>query len=436
MMFKEITRLMVGLVLLLSCFSLHAQPQPTTSPGGSGAPEPKKARLQGQLINTETNAPLEFATVSLYALPDSALIDGSLTDIDGKFELSAEPGNYYLIAQFVGFENQVVPDITVERGQRKVDLGIIGVSESAVDLAEIEVTAERSQMTFKLDRRVFNVGKDLTNAGATAADILDNVPSITVDVEGNVSLRGSQNVRILINGKPSGLVGVGDIEALRRMQGDIIERIEVITNPSARYEAEGEAGIINIILKKDQKKGVNGSIGLNTGFPHNHGASYNLNYRQSNLNLFSNFGVSYRAAPGGGFTTQRFFDDNGDFELGRNIDRDSERGGWGANIQVGADWLIDDFSTLTGSMLYKAGKDDNNTIIQYRDFDEFNNTLGSSVRTDNEIEDEHNIEGVITYRREFEEKDRELVIDFRYILDDETERSDFFSKQVIYWKIR
>ncbi|MCB0781401.1 MAG: TonB-dependent receptor plug domain-containing protein, partial [Flavobacteriales bacterium] len=126
--------------------------------------------------------------------------------------------------------------------------------------------------------------------------VLDNVPSVSVDVEGNVSLRGSQNVRILIDGKPSGLVGISSTDALRMLQGDLIDKVEVITNPSARYDAEGEVGIINIVLKKQQRNGLNGSFEVTTGYPDNHGVSFSLNHRSRHVNLFSSYGFAYRRA--------------------------------------------------------------------------------------------------------------------------------------------
>ncbi|MEN0006078.1 MAG: outer membrane beta-barrel family protein [Bacteroidota bacterium] len=423
MMFTKITHALLGLCLLCLCVSLQAQPQRSKS-----APKSERILMVGQLQSSTTATPLSFATISVFTQKDSTLVEGALTDDAGKFSMQVPPGEYYAVVQFIGFSDKTIPDVIVKKGQKRLDLGTIALSEEAVAMDEIEVTAERSQMTLKLDRKVFNVGKDLTNAGATAADILDNVPSITVDVEGNVSLRGSQNVRILINGKPSGLVGVGDVEALRRMQGDIIDRVELITNPSARYEAEGEAGIINIILKKNQKGGLNGSISVNTGYPHNHGASYSLNYRKNDFNLFSNFGMQYRWAPGGGFTNQTFLDDNGAFELARRIDRDQDRGRLGGNIQLGVDWLLDDFNTITASTLYRASRGDNLTDITYTDLDELGNILSIDTRDNDEIEDEQNIEAALTYRRTFEEKDREFSFDFRYILDDETETADYLEQ--------
>lgn len=385
--------------------------------------------LKGRVIDGSDGSPLEFATVSLFGLPDSGLVGGGMTGPDGRFsvEVSAQ-GAYFAEIQFIGYVKEMIPEFEVTSKKGALDLGDLMLKSDALALEEVEVRAERSQMTMKLDKRVFNVGKDLTNAGANAAEILNNVPSITVDVEGNISLRGSQNVRILVNGKPSGLIGMGDVEALRRMQGDIIDRIELITNPSARYEAEGEAGIINIILKKDQEKGFNGSIAANTGYPHNHGASYNLNYRQADLNWFSNFGINYRRAPGGGYTNQQFFDDLGQPGAARRIDRDTDRGGLGGNFQFGADWLMNDRNTLTSSLLLRVGQDDNISELLYTDYDPLGMPLGSRIRTDNELEDEFSIESALTYRKTYEEEGREWVVDVRYNDDRDTERSDFFEQ--------
>jgi outer membrane receptor protein involved in Fe transport len=292
-------------------------------------------------------------------------------------------------------------------------------------LQEVEVVAERSQMTLKLDRRVFNVGKDLTGGGNSAADILDRVPSVSVDAEGNVSLRGSESVRILVNGKPSGLLSAGETEALLRMQGDIIASVEVITNPSARYEAEGEAGIINIILKKNQERGVNGSFAARVGYPANYGGSYSLNYRREDLNFFSNFGMDYRRFPGGGGATQQFFADDGTLTEFYRTTTDQLRGGLGGYLQLGADWNIDEYSVLTGSFLYRTGRDQNEATVTYQDFDQNNSLLATTIREVAEEEPEHNVEASLNFTRTYEQEGRKWSTVFKYILDDETELADY-----------
>ncbi len=384
-----------------------------------------KTTIKGTLINSSTGESLPFATVAVYSVADSSMVSNALTEADGSFSLTVGPGSYYAQARYIGFEEKTIQDIDVKGKRETIDLGEIMMKTDAVALQEVEVRAERSQMELKLDRRVFNVGKDLANAGNNAADILDRVPSVTVDPEGNVSLRGSQSVRILVNGKPSGLLSAGDAQALLRMQGDIIESVEVITNPSARYEAEGEAGIINIILKKNQEKGVNGSFGATVGQPDNFGASYNLNYRKSNFNFFSNFGINYRKTPGGGNSTQRFFDD-GNLTNFFTSEEDQLRGGTNLYFQGGADWTITDKDILTGSMIYRIGKENNNGTLIYSDFDENSNLISRTTREIEEDETDNDIEASLDYRKLFDKENQELTITAKYILNDDTEEADYF----------
>ena len=418
-MFPTSTRTLLLLFLLLSAAVLWAQP---TDPILQNPFE--KVSVTGTLLQESTGEPLAFATVVLYALADSSMAANTLTEVDGKFRLEVTPGSYYLVFSYVGFEEKTIADLQISGEFASVDLEEVYMRADAIALQEVEVRAERSQMELKLDRRVFNVGKDLANAGNSAADILDRVPSVSVDPEGNVSLRGSQSVRILVNGKPSGLLSAGDSEALLRMQGDIIESVEVITNPSARYEAEGEAGIINIILKKNQEKGVNGSFGATVGHPHNYGGSYNLNFRRQDLNFFSNFGVDYRKSPGGGEETQQFFE-NGQLTDFFTSETDQERGGIGGYLQGGLDWNLDDRSTLTGSILYRLGDDDNAATVTYRDFDANGNVLATTVRDTEEGEEDHNLEAAMLYKRTFDTPDREWTVSFNYNLNDDTEIADY-----------
>ncbi|HEX8530009.1 MAG TPA: TonB-dependent receptor, partial [Cytophagales bacterium] len=251
--------------------------------------------IRGTVVDPQQQ-PIPFATVALYRTADSALVTGAVSDNAGKFELSSKPGQYHLKLSMLSFRERTLPNVRVTDGD--VQVGVLRMEASTEVLDEVVVQGQRSSMELSLDKKVFNVGQDLANRGGTAVDILSNVPAVSVDVEGNVSLRGSGNVRILIDGKPSGLVGIRGGGGLQQLQGSAIERIEVITNPSARYEAEGMAGIINIVLKKERKEGFNGSFDLIAGHPDNFGAAANVNYRRKNLNFFVNYTASYRNTPG------------------------------------------------------------------------------------------------------------------------------------------
>ncbi len=240
--------------------------------------------VKGYLIDQKTLQPLEFATISLTNNDNPDQIQGVITDSSGFFNLQLSPGTYNFKAEFIGFipftiENLVITDTK--------DFGKIGLKISQNLLDEVELIADKTEVEIKLDKRIYNVGKDLTVRGGNVADVLGNVPSVSVDLEGNVSLRGNENVRILINGKPSGLVGISGPQGLQNLPAESIDKVEVITSPSARYGAEGTAGIINVILRKDNLNGLNGNFIFNAGIPERNSGSVNINYRTNRLNIFS-----------------------------------------------------------------------------------------------------------------------------------------------------
>ncbi len=387
------------------------------------------AQITGQIIDADTQRGLEYASVSIFSLRDSSLVTGGISDAQGKFTIETLPGRYYVSFQFISYRQSLIEDITITRAKNMLDLGVILLKPDVATLSEVVVTAEKDQMEMTLDKRVFNVGKDLSNAGRTAADILDNVPSVAVDQDGNVSLRGSENVRILIDGKPSGLIGISGTDGLRQLQGDIIENIEVVTNPSARYDAEGNAGIINIILKKKRDSGFNGSVTLDSGYPDNHGASVNFNYRLNKVNFFGNYGFRYRDVPGSADSFQRFFSGDGTTITDQEID--FERGGISNNFRVGTEWLINDNNTLTASYLYRVSDDLNDRETFYRDFDTRNELTAETFRSEEEDEEDTNNEYALSYTKNFEKTGRKLTADIQYRDNGEIELANI-SEDVLF----
>lgn len=407
-------------LFLLTLFTINIiQAQPAL-------PETKPHPVKGVIVD-ENGTPIPFATIAVYASGDSTIITGDATDVDGKFRIMLDEGIYDLEITFLSYEKKKVEQVKVAPGG--INLGTITLQPSALALDEVVVSAEKGQMELKLDKRVFNVGKDMTNIGGNAADILDNLPSISVDVDGNVSLRGSESVRILIDGKPSGLVGISSTDALRQLQGDIIERIEVITNPSARYDAEGQVGIINIILKKEKRDGINGSFALTTGFPHNHSASVSMNYRKKRVNMFTNFGVNYRQTPGKGSSYQEFFTDDTTFFFRQ--DREHLRGGFSQNANIGVDWNISDADQLTLSALIRRSDGLNNTTNTYRDFNDQGILTALVTREDEEEENSLNSELSLSYRHDFKKPEHKLTADFKIIESRDEESSTLFEESDI-----
>ncbi len=386
----------------------------------SGAPGAGKHFLKGILADSESQLPLAYASVTLFSLPDSAAVTGAITDEIGGFELQAQPGNYFLRTQFLSYKTKFTGGITLVSD---TDLGMVLLAADATTLDEVVIRAEKSQVQFDLDKTVFNVGKDLANRGGSAADVLDNVPSVQVDAEGTVSLRGSENVRILVDGKPSGLVSFGS-NGLQNLPANMIDRVEVITNPSARYEAEGMAGIINIVLKKESRRGINGSIDLTTGVPDEHGVSLNMNLRRNKFNFFTNYGLNYRNSPGSNSLYQEFYSDSTTYITDLRGKR--QRAGLSNSLRFGADYSLTPKSTLTSAFSWQYSDQDNFSSLQYNDFvNDLNNPVGITRRTDNEKETEPNYEYSLSYKKTFEREGHELNADFRFQDNSEREVSDF-----------
>ncbi len=421
---NKIYSFFLGLAILFLAQNLLAQNDPSKRRNGMGGGPPAKI-LSGTILDKGDNKPLEFATISIISARNNELVNGTITDETGKFSLKVRGRKFTVKVEFISYEPYVSDPITLEKGQQAFDLGNIYLSPQGVELEGVEIRAEKSETQFTLDKRVFNVGKDLANRGGSAEDILDNVPSVTVDIEGTVSLRGSEGVRILVDGKPSSLVNMDNANGLRSIPANMIDKVEVITNPSARYEAEGMAGIINIVLKKDQGNGFNGAIDLTLGYPSQYGISANLNYRKGKLNWFANYGLNYRSNPGGGFTYQETT--QGDDLYILNLDRDILRSGLNNSIRFGADYFVNDKEQLTASFVYRLGDEDNLGTLVYDDYlNSFDSQgyLNQTVRTDDEFEDELNQEYSLNYTRKFSNKEHKLNARVQYTERSESEASD------------
>lgn len=244
----------------------------------------------GKLKGKSSGLPVEFATVALHDATTRLVVTGAMTDSTGHFRIENIPmGDYYIEGSYVGYKS--VQSKPFHTDVAKItDIGILWMDDNGEVLSEVVVDGRKSTFVGKLDRKVFNVGQDLMSAAGSASDLMQNIPSVEVDMDGAVSLRGNENVTILINGKPSAMMSAktrGD--ALNQLAANSIERIEVITNPSAEYKPDGVSGIINIILKKDAKEGVNGTVTANAGSYGRSNAGINLNYGLKHVNLFGGY---------------------------------------------------------------------------------------------------------------------------------------------------
>jgi len=399
------------IALLLLTFTINAQ-----RPEG-GRPEPIK--ITGTVLDNDTNQPLEYATLVLQSIRNPERVTGGITDANGKFEVETIPGRYNVSVEYISFQTYKLEN---QQYRASTDLGTIKLMVDVEQLEAVEVVGERTTVELRLDKKVYNVGSDLTVKGGSVTDVLDNVPSVSVDVEGNISLRGNESVRILINGKPSALSGLSP-EALQQLPAEAIEKVEVITNPSARYDAEGTAGILNIVLKQSKTAGVNGSFSVNVGDPKSYGANVSLNMRRDNFNIFTNTSYRYRSGPGNALFEQENFNADGTTASFQNEYRDYQRQNDGFNTNVGFEYFIDSTSSITNSFVYRNRGGDDFTNIDFFNFDAARNPTIQRNRYTNESDEDEDVQYSLNYVKRFDDDDHKLTVDYQYSSGSEFENS-------------
>ncbi|MBN1782239.1 TonB-dependent receptor [bacterium] len=245
--------------------------------------------LSGTIIDSVTQQPLEYATVILISARDDQQVNGTITDKDGKFNLTRlRPGEFRLKIDFIGYESRSIGGVRLSPRRTETDLGLLFLIPAVLESEGVEVSAEKPEFEYQIDKKVINVSQQPTVISGTAVDVLENVPSITTDIEGNVQLRGSGNFTVLIDNRPSVLESN---DALQQIPASTIESIEIITNPSAKFDPEGTAGIINVITKKNQKTGITGVVNANIGNNGRNGGDFLLSKRTKLFNFF--FGADY-----------------------------------------------------------------------------------------------------------------------------------------------
>ncbi|MDA7694214.1 TonB-dependent receptor [Flavobacteriaceae bacterium] len=375
-------------------------------PQTNGRPPLKKIKLMGTVIDQETQEVLEYATISLVneGFPDR--IQGGITDSKGNFDLEIFPGKYNVTIEYIGFDKITFNGKVLRDNE---NLGTIALKIAAESLDEIELVGERTEVEIRLDKRIYNVGKDITVRGGSVADVLDNVPSVSVDVEGNIALRGNENVRILINGKPSGLVGLSGPQGLRSLPAESIEKVEVVTSPSARYEASGTAGILNIILKKEELEGFNGSFVVNGGFPTSYGGNVSLNWRTKKVNLFSTTSLRDSESRGGGifesenFVPLRFV----------NEDREYIRNRKSVFFNLGAEYYFNENTSLTVSGFLRRSDNESDNSTEIKNLNADGLVIDEFGRYQFEEELDNSQQFTANFTKKFDDKGHELVIEFQ-----------------------
>lgn len=374
----------------------------------TGSVNPINGKISGYLFDEQTGSPIEYGNIAVFSLKDSSLITGTVSNKTGFFEIdNLKSGKYYCKASFIGYESNIINNIMITPKSIDVDLGKITLSQKSITMGQVEVSGQKEMYTYNIEKKVINVDKMLTSVGGTAVDILQNIPSVNVDADGTVSLRGNTNLTILVDGKPNGMTAVSPEDALEQIPASAIESIELVTNPSAKYDPEGTGGIINIILKKNVTTGFNGMVSANAGTRDKYTGSLNLNYRINGFNFFgsldrrSNYSTNVSS-------TQRISSQL----LDQNSYGTGQRGG--SSINSGFDYYINDYNTITLSFQRRSfgGNSISNLQSQQYPFDE--SYFDSFYRNSNSTREMNSNNYSFNYKKTFEEKQREFTADFSY----------------------
>ena len=392
---RKLQYLLSALVLLLSITVF-----------GQERPERTKIAITGKIIEKTSKLPLEYATITLKNNKNPKLIFGGITDNKGDYSIDVVPGIYDVTLEFISFKPTT---ISQKQLTQATNLGTTALEEDATQLNEVVVRAEKSTVEIKLDKKVYNVGQDMMVKGGTASDVLDNVPSVTVDAEGNVALRGNDNVKVLIDGRPSNAISIAD--ALKSIPADALDKVEVITNPSARYDAEGGGGIINIVLRKGKNIGLNGTVIANAGDPETYGLTGTVNYKTKEFNLFTTQGYNYRNNPGNAFTDSRYLNSDNSTRDFMNETRENERLSKSYNTNIGVDWFLNESTTWTNIFNYRRSNGDNRDNV----FQNYYNINHDYTYTRNRINEEDskskNVEFNTNLTKNFKKDGHKLTID-------------------------
>ena len=319
-------------------------------PGGGMNREnmPKDASVKGTVINEMSKMPVQFANAALFSLRDSSVVAGAIADENGNFIMENLPyGRYYLVIDFIGYYKKTISDIKLFPQKKVFDAGTVLLKDASENLDEVVVSGERNLVEYKIDRKVINISKNINSSGGTLVDALENAPSVQVDIDGNVTMRGSSNFQVLIDGKPS-VLDANDI--LQQIPASAVENVEIITNPSVKFDPDGTTGIINIIMKKTHKSGLTGVVNASVGTGDKYSTNFLLNYRTKKIGFYLGANYGDRSSIGtGNFLRTTFLDDTVNY-LETTSERTHERKYY--SIKGGVDFYFNDNNTLSFSGRY------------------------------------------------------------------------------------
>jgi outer membrane receptor protein involved in Fe transport len=386
-----------------------------------------QATVTGTVIDKISRKPVEFATIELLHLPDSAVSKMTATDKKGKFSIVVvSSGSYIVRCSFIGYSITLSQNFSVVAGQATHSIEPLELINYSRTLKDVTVVGRKSQLNASIDRKIYNVDQDIMSRSGTASDILRNVPSVEVDVEGNVSLRGSGDILILINGKPNPLMGRTRAEVLQQLPANSIERIEIITNPSARYRPDGVGGIINIVLKKNIKNGFNGTATVNAGNKDRYNGNLTLNYRPKKFNLFGSYSLRQDTRKRYNTIDRTYLDAaNNSITSFFNQVTNSTAHPHGHVITGGIDYTIDEKNSIGASATYYNRKQVRNDVTQNLSYNKQQILTQDFNRLRYDPEYEKQKDGTVYFQHAFKKEDHEIRAEFNISDGDEAEDNHY-----------
>lgn len=378
----------------------------------AAGPEPgdDNGKIKGRVYDKQSNQPIEYATITIYNSTDSTLITGTITDDKGEFEIEKlDPGSYYATINFLGYKELIQSDLVLNKKTKSLNLGDIALEPDNQTLDEVVVVAEQNSVEYQIDKKVVTVGQQMASTAMTAVEVLENVPSITVDIEGNVLLRGSSGFTVLIDGKPTVL---DPSDVLRTTPASTILSIEIITNPSSRYQPDGTGGILNIITKKNRNNGINGLVNLNGGTFGSFSADALINYRRKNTNYYISGDYGNRPFPGESYSERETTFDDITTLIVSEGKRKWERNSRG--IRAGMDWDISPADLLSVGVRGGRFGMKGSSELDYTTTEMPANTTINEFSENNSGRGGDYVSLTSSYLHKFKAKKHELAIQFNY----------------------
>lgn len=395
--------LLLTLVICIATVKIYAQT------AGEG-------KISGKVVEAGNNQTVAFATAILTDRKTKANVRTVEADIDGNFILTSIPkGIYTFKVSYIGFQTMVRDSVAITDKVKELDFGTLKMSPSkGTTLNEVTITAPKPTMQLGIDKKVFSVDQSLVSEGGSAADLLQNVPSVQTDLDGNVSLRGSSGVRVFIDGKPSLIAGGNIAQILQSIPASSIESVELITNPSAKYDAEGQSGIINIVLKRNKKLGFNGSVALTAGNRENYNANTSLSFQNKRLNLYGNYSYRYSNRIGGGYNNITYLNPSPGALAFANQDNESLDLNKGHNIKTGLDYFLAEKSVISFSSGLNLRNGDENEILNINQLYADGTPFALSNRTNIEQQKGNSYDLNLDFSQKFKNPKEELTANIGY----------------------